>query len=112
MHLDDLCCADPVLKLRIDRILQEKVYPLVRAAFREDEDEPEPKGSICVYDSIFIRYNAEIAKAAGLIGASQPLVSKHVVYSSYRDSFPFKLTLYILSSAPGRRNLFCQCCSQ
>ena len=77
VHLDDLCSADPDLKLRIDRILQEKVYPLVRAAFGEDEDEPEPKGSICVYDSIFVRYNAEQAKAAGLRGASQPLVRKH-----------------------------------
>jgi hypothetical protein len=75
VHLDDLCSADPVLKHTIDRILQEKIYPLVRAAFREDKDEPEPKGSICVYDSIFVRYNAEKAKAAGRIGASQPLVS-------------------------------------
>ena len=77
MHLDDLCSADPSLKRRICRILQEKVYPLVRAAFREDEDGPEPKGSLCVYDSIFVRYDAEKAKAAGRIGASQPLVRKH-----------------------------------
>lgn len=78
VHLDDLCSADPNLKRRIDQILQQKVYPLVRAAFREDEDEPEPKGSICVYDSIFVRYDAEKAKAAGRIGASQPLVRMHV----------------------------------
>eukprot|EP00577_Skeletonema_sp_RCC1716_P001218 CAMPEP_0113379404 /NCGR_PEP_ID=MMETSP0013_2-20120614/4206_1 /TAXON_ID=2843 ORGANISM="Skeletonema costatum, Strain 1716" /NCGR_SAMPLE_ID=MMETSP0013_2 /ASSEMBLY_ACC=CAM_ASM_000158 /LENGTH=883 /DNA_ID=CAMNT_0000261673 /DNA_START=261 /DNA_END=2912 /DNA_ORIENTATION=- /assembly_acc=CAM_ASM_000158 len=81
VHLDDLCSADPDLKLRIDRILQEKVYPLVRAAFGEDEDEPEPKGSICVYDSIFVRYNAEQAKAAGLRGASQPLHQDGGIYS-------------------------------
>ena len=58
----------------MDQILKDKVYPLVRAVFSEEEDEP-PLGSLCVYDSIFVRYNADEAKAAGRIGASQPLVS-------------------------------------
>lgn len=63
-----------MLKARMDRILKEKVYPVVRAAFsQEGEDEP-PLGPLCVYDSIFVRYNGDVAKAAGRIGASQPLV--------------------------------------
>lgn len=68
------------MKARIDSILENKVYPLVRATFTEeaegsDEDEDEPPlGPLCVYDSIFVRYNGDIARAAGRIGASQPLV--------------------------------------
>jgi hypothetical protein len=68
----------------MDRVLQEKVYPLVRAAFAEakgsDGDEP-PLGSLCVYDSIFVRYNGDKAKAAGRRGASQPLHQDGGIYS-------------------------------
>lgn len=69
----------------MDRVLQEKVYPLVRTAFAEakgsDGDEP-PLGSLCVYDSIFVRYNGDKAKAAGrLRGASQPLHQDGGIYS-------------------------------
>ena len=57
----------------MDTILKEKIYPLVRATIAEEGRGPD--GSICVYDSILVRYNGEKAKAAGRIGASQPLVS-------------------------------------
>ncbi|KAL3807273.1 hypothetical protein ACHAXA_004089 [Cyclostephanos tholiformis] len=84
VHLDDLCAGDPVLKSRMDRVLQEKVYPLVRSAFAEakgaDDDEP-PLGPLCVYDSIFVRYNGDKAKAAGRRGASQPLHQDGGIYS-------------------------------
>ena len=73
VHLDDLCASDPILKTRMDTILKEKIYPLVRATIAEEGR--GPNGSICVYDSILVRYNGEKAKAAGRIGASQPLVS-------------------------------------
>ena len=73
VHLDDLCASDPILKTRMDTILKEKIYPLVRATIAEEGRGPD--GSICVYDSILVRYNGEKAKAAGRIGASQPLVS-------------------------------------
>jgi tetratricopeptide (TPR) repeat protein len=85
LHLDDLCAGDPLLKSRMDHVLQEKVYPLVRAAFAEaandlDGDEP-PLGPLCVYDSIFVRYNGDKAKAAGRMGASQPLHQDGGIYS-------------------------------
>ncbi|KAL7542951.1 hypothetical protein ACHAXR_012244, partial [Thalassiosira sp. AJA248-18] len=85
VHLDDLCAGDPILKARMDQILQAKVYPLVRAAFSEESegaggDEP-PLGSLCVYDSIFVRYNGDTAKASGLIGAAQPLHRDGGIYS-------------------------------
>lgn len=69
----------------MNRVLQEKVYPLVRTAFAEakgsDGDEP-PLGSLCVYDSIFVRYNGDKAKAAGRRrGASQPLHQDGGIYS-------------------------------
>ncbi|KAL9183563.1 hypothetical protein ACHAXT_004419 [Thalassiosira profunda] len=84
VHLDDLCASDPHLRVRIDRILNEKVYPLVRTAFSEDEDLEEggpPLGPLCVYDSIFVRYNGDVARAAGRIGASQPLHQDGGIYS-------------------------------
>jgi len=85
LHLDDLCAGDPQLKSRMDHVLQEKVYPLVRAAFADeandlDGDEP-PLGPLCVYDSIFVRYNGDKAKAAGRMGASQPLHQDGGIYS-------------------------------
>ena len=76
MHLDDLCASDPILKTRIDTILNEKIYPLVRATIGQESDNHiPPQGSLCVYDSILVRYNGEKARAAGRVGASQPLVS-------------------------------------
>ena len=76
VHLDDLCAADPILKTRIDTILNEKIYPLVRATIGQESDNHiPPQGSLCVYDSILVRYNGEKARAAGRVGASQPLVS-------------------------------------
>ena len=85
LHLDDLCAGDPQLKSRMDHVLQEKDYPLVRAAFDDeandlDGDEP-PLGPLCVYDSIFVRYNGDKAKAAGRMGASQPLHQDGGIYS-------------------------------
>jgi hypothetical protein len=78
VHLDDLCAGDPLLMETINQILQKKVYPLVRSAFTElgcsDGDDP-PSGPLCVYDSIFVRYNGDKAIASGRVGASQPLVS-------------------------------------
>ena len=79
VHLDDLCASDPVLKVRIDNILQQKIYPLVRSAFADDGE--SPVGPLCVYDSIFVRYNGDKAKAAGKIGASQPLHQDGGIYS-------------------------------
>jgi len=80
VHLDDLCAADPSLKMRIDKILQNKVYPLVRKAFAND-DEDSPEGPLCVYDSIFVRYNGDQARALGRDGASQPLHQDGGIYS-------------------------------
>ncbi|KAL7543635.1 hypothetical protein ACHAXR_012933 [Thalassiosira sp. AJA248-18] len=85
VHLDDLCAGDPILKARMDKILQGRVYPLVRAAFSEESEvsggDVPPLGSLCVYDSIFVRYNGDTAKAAGLIGAAQPLHQDGGIYS-------------------------------
>ncbi|KAK1736629.1 tetratricopeptide repeat-containing protein [Skeletonema marinoi] len=67
---------DPALKERMDNILQEKIYPLVREAFKDQGDNgghPPPLGALSVYDSIFVRYNGDVARKAGRIGASQPL---------------------------------------
>ena len=76
VHLDDLCAGDPILKTKIDTMLQAKIYPLVRATIAKEADgQKPPLGPLCVYDSILVRYNGEKAKAAGRVGASQPLVS-------------------------------------
>jgi hypothetical protein len=82
VHLDDLCANDSVLKERIDHILQNRVYPLVRQAFAEDNQGGEsPAGPLCVYDSIFVRYNGDEAVMAGRVGASQPLHQDGGIYS-------------------------------
>jgi tetratricopeptide (TPR) repeat protein len=83
VHLDDLCANDPVLKERVDHILQNRVYPLVRKAFAEDGcgGAEAPAGPLCVYDSIFVRYNGDQARLAGRIGASQPLHQDGGIYS-------------------------------
>ncbi|KAL7515621.1 hypothetical protein ACHAXN_013276 [Cyclotella atomus] len=82
VHLDDLCANDHVLKQRIDHILQNRVYPLVRQSFAEDDQGGElPAGPLCVYDSIFVRYNGDEAVLAGRVGASQPLHQDGGIYS-------------------------------
>jgi tetratricopeptide (TPR) repeat protein len=84
VHLDDLCKNDPALKERMDSILKEKIYPLVRAAFKDqgiNGDYPPPLGALSVYDSIFVRYNGDVARKAGRIGASQPLHQDGGMYS-------------------------------
>jgi len=81
VHLDDLCANDPVLKERMDHILRNKVYPLIRAAFSDEDGAETPSGPLCVYDSIFVRYNGDEAKQAGLTGASQPLHQDGGIYS-------------------------------
>ena len=83
VHLDDLCANDPILKQRIDCILQQRVYPLVRNAFAEDTSDGSeaPLGPLCVYDSIFVRYNGDEARLAGRVGASQPLHQDGGIYS-------------------------------
>jgi hypothetical protein len=81
VHLDDLCANDPVLKERMDHILRNKVYPLIRAAFSDEDGAEAPAGPLCVYDSIFVRYNGDEAKQAGLTGASQPLHQDGGIYS-------------------------------
>ena len=78
VHLDDLCKNDPALKERMDNILKTKIYPLVREVFK---DNPPPPGALCVYDSIFVRYNGDVARKAGRIGASQPLHQDGGIYS-------------------------------
>ena len=93
VHLDDLCASDPELKQRMDYILQNRVYPLVRAAFSEDKEfgGETPTGPLCVYDSIFVRYNGDEARLAGRVGASQPLhqdggiISVNIALNSHRD---------------------------
>ena len=80
-HLDDLCRNDPTLKIRIDNILNEKIYPLVREAFKDISDSEIPSGALSVYDSIFVRYNGDVARKAGRIGASQPLHQDGGIYS-------------------------------
>lgn len=115
MHLDDLCAADPVLKTRIDTILNEKIYPLVRATIGQESDNHiPPQGSLCVYDSILVRYNGEKARAAGRVGASQPLVSwsfgvmPHLNRILFSHNEPY---LYHLPYIASRwRHLLCQHC--
>jgi len=97
VHLDDLCKNDPALKERMDNILQEKIYPLVREAFKDQGDNgghPPPLGALSVYDSIFVRYNGDVARKAGRIGASQPLhqdggmYSVNIALNAHKDDDP------------------------
>ena len=83
-HLDDLCKIDPALKVRMDNILKDKIYPLVREAFKDqgsNDGHPPPLGALSVYDSIFVRYNGDVARKAGRDGASQPLHQDGGIYS-------------------------------
>jgi len=97
VHLDGLCKNDPALKERMDNILQEKIYPLVREAFKDQGDNgghPPPLGALSVYDSIFVRYNGDVARKAGRIGASQPLhqdggmYSVNIALNAHKDDDP------------------------
>lgn len=97
VHLDDLCRNDPALKERMDKILKEKIYPLVREAFKDqggNDGHPPPLGALSVYDSIFVRYNGDVARKAGRIGASQPLhqdggmYSVNIALNSHKDDDP------------------------
>jgi tetratricopeptide (TPR) repeat protein len=84
VHLDDLCKSDPALKERMDNILKNKIYPLVREAFKDhgsNGDNHLPLGALSVYDSIFVRYDGDVARKAGRIGASQPLHQDGGMYS-------------------------------
>ena len=76
-HLDDLCAQDFVLRSAVESALRNTIYPLVRSAFSSEGGDtiPVPDGPLCVYDSIFVRYNGDVARAKGKVGASQPLVS-------------------------------------
>ena len=87
----------------VERMLAERVYPWVREAFLSGEDGSRGRlpgdggAELYVYDSLFIRYNATEAAAAGdaartVPGAGQPLhrdlgyVSVNVMLNS-RDEF-------------------------
>jgi len=97
VHLDDLCKSDPALKERMDSILKDKIYPLVREAFKDEGGNgghPPPLGALSVYDSIFVRYNGDVARKAGRIGASQPLhqdggmYSVNIALNAHKDDDP------------------------
>ena len=82
-HLEDLVASDAtgILKEIVDNLLTTKVYPLARSAFgggcddacdgNGDGQQQLTNGSLCVYDSLVVRYNGE--KATNRFGASQPL---------------------------------------
>ena len=91
-HLDDLVASDASGKLKqvVDDLLTNKIYPLVRSAFGKDHRYGLTKGSLCVYDSLVVRYNGE--KAIDRFGASQPLhgdggvVSVNIALNSHREN--------------------------
>lgn len=66
-HVSDL---GPEVRRIVDRMLQEHIYPLVRHRFWNESD-----ATLCVYDALYIRYNATEADllAPGAMGAGQPL---------------------------------------
>jgi hypothetical protein len=65
-HVTDL--GDSVTGV-VNGMLTEKIYPMIRHAFSKDEVE-----QLCVYDALYIRYNATQAKLSNVtIGAGQPL---------------------------------------
>ncbi len=91
-HLEELVNADNSGELRtiVDNLLTKKVYPLVRSAFEKDDRYGLTDGSLCVYDSLIVRYNGD--KAANRFGASQPLhgdggvVSVNIALNAHRDT--------------------------
>ena len=67
-HVADL--GDSVKRV-VNDMLTERIYPMIRHAFSKDEGEVE---QLCVYDALYIRYNATQAKLSNVtIGAGQPL---------------------------------------
>ena len=90
-HLDELVAEDESgeLKKIIETLLLKKVYPLVRSAFEKDDRYALTNGSLCVYDSLVVRYNGD--KASDRFGASQPLhgdggvVSVNIALNSHCD---------------------------
>jgi hypothetical protein len=64
-HVADL--GDSVKRV-VNDMLTETIYPMIRHAFSKDEVE-----QLCVYDALYIRYNATEAKLLNVIGAGQPL---------------------------------------
>ena len=74
-HLEELVASDPTGNLQqvVDDLLVNKVYPMVRSAFGGDTEDRYglTEGSLCVYDSLVVRYNGD--KAMDRFGASQPL---------------------------------------
>ena len=62
-HASDLGCR---VKEILDRSLRERLYPLVRAAFRDLTE----NATLCVYDALVIRYDST---ETGSVGAGQPL---------------------------------------
>jgi len=81
-HLDDLVASDETgdLKGIVDNLLTTKIYPLVREAFGSSSCSDDQRqhqhchltaGNLCVYDSLVVRYNGDMAKDN--FGASQPL---------------------------------------
>jgi tetratricopeptide (TPR) repeat protein len=65
-HLEDLCRFNDTLKHVLRQTLQRKIYPIVKEFFLDDNDLAP-----CVYDSLFIRYNATASESQ--LGAGQPL---------------------------------------
>jgi hypothetical protein len=85
-HVADL--GDSV-KYIINDMLMERIYPMIRHAFPNDVVEVE---QLCVYDALYIRYNATQAKLSNVtFGAGQPLhrdlglVSVNVMMNSAND---------------------------
>jgi tetratricopeptide (TPR) repeat protein len=75
-HVADL--GDSV-KTIVNDMLTERIYPMIRHAFFKDNDnvnkvEQQQQQQLCVYDALYIRYNATQAKLSNVtIGAGQPL---------------------------------------
>jgi tetratricopeptide (TPR) repeat protein len=92
-HLEDLCRYNETLKQVIQETLHSKIYPIMKEYFLhndDDHDHNDPDLVPCVYDSLFIRYNATAAENSKL-GAGQPLhrdlglVSVNIMLNSKSD---------------------------
>jgi hypothetical protein len=69
-HVSDL---GPEVRRSVDAMLLEQIYPLIRQRFWNDND--DMNAQLCVYDALYIRYNAtEACLGPGFhMGAGQPL---------------------------------------
>lgn len=82
--------SDPQITIKVHSIvnecLQSRIYPLVRQVFARNDDDDDEIVPFCVYDALFIRYNATEAQLGGpsssknkngrshqKMGAGQPL---------------------------------------